>query len=57
MASDLRSAMDHSRGDAAPTPSYRDKTVSKLFSLKPFGLALSEKQIPQIVETIRSVEN
>jgi hypothetical protein len=25
--------------------------------LEPLGLALSEKQIPQIVETIRSVEN
>jgi hypothetical protein len=31
--------------------------VSKLFALEPLGLALSEKQIPQIVETIRSVEN
>ena len=57
MASDLRSAMDHRRGDAAPTASYRGKTVAKLFSLEPLGLALSEKQIPQIVETIRSVEN
>jgi hypothetical protein len=37
--------------------SYRGKTVSKLFALEPLGLALSEKQIPQIVETIRSVEN
>ena len=35
----------------------RGKTVSKLFVLEPLGLALSEKQIPQIVETIRSVEN
>jgi len=35
----------------------RGKTVSKLFALEPLGLALSEKQIPQIVETIRSVEN
>jgi hypothetical protein len=25
--------------------------------LEPLGLALSEKQIPQIIETIRSVEN
>jgi hypothetical protein len=39
------------------TPSRRGKTVSKLFLLEPLGLALSEKQIPQIVETIRSVEN
>jgi hypothetical protein len=31
--------------------------VSKLFVLELLGLALSEKQIPQIVETIRSVEN
>jgi hypothetical protein len=38
-------------------PIDRGKTVSKLFSLEPLGLALSEKQIPQIVETIRSVEN
>jgi len=35
----------------------RGKTVSKLFVLEPLGLALSEKQMPQIVETIRSVEN
>ena len=39
------------------TPIDRGKTVSKLFSLEPLGLALSEKQVPQIVETIRSVEN
>ncbi len=38
-------------------PIDRGKTVSKLLSLEPLGLALSEKQIPQIVETIRSVEN
>ena len=31
--------------------------MSKLFVLELLGLALSEKQIPQIVETIRSVEN
>ena len=37
--------------------SHRGKTVSKLFVVEPLGLALSEKQIPQIVETIRSVEN
>ena len=37
--------------------SHRGKTVSKLFALELLGLALSEKQIPQIVETIRSVEN
>jgi hypothetical protein len=37
--------------------SHRGKTVSKLFVLVPLGIALSEKQIPQIVETIRSVEN
>jgi hypothetical protein len=39
------------------TPPDRGKTVSKLFVLEPLGLALSEKQIPQIVETDRSVEN
>jgi len=39
------------------TPSHRGKTVSKLFALELLGLALSEKQIPQIVETIRSGEN
>jgi hypothetical protein len=33
------------------------QTVSKLFVLEPLGLAMSENQIPQIVETIRSVEN
>jgi hypothetical protein len=31
--------------------------VSKLFVLELLGLLLSKKQIPQIVETIRSVEN
>jgi hypothetical protein len=36
---------------------YRVKTVSKLFALQLLGLALSEKQIPQPVEIIRSVEN
>jgi hypothetical protein len=35
------------------TPSYRVKTVPKLVALKPLGLALSEKQIPQIVETTK----
>jgi hypothetical protein len=35
----------------------RVKTVSKPFSLEPLGLASSEKQIPQIVENIKSVEN
>ena len=35
----------------------RGKTVSKLFVLELLGLALSEKQMPQIVETTRSVEN
>ncbi len=38
-------------------PLHSRKTVSKLFVLGPLGFALSEKQIPQIVETIRSVEN
>ena len=52
-----RKITDHRRGDAVSAPSHRGKTVSKLFSLEPLGLALSEKQIPQIVETIRSVEN
>ena len=33
------------------------RTVAKLFVLEPLGLALSEKQMPQIIETIRSVEN
>ena len=35
----------------------RAKTVSKLLSLEPLGLASSEKQIPQIVENTKSVEN
>lgn len=35
----------------------RGKTVSKLLALEPLGLALSEKQIPHIVENVRSVEN
>jgi len=35
----------------------RGKTVPKLSALEPLGLALSEKQIPQIIENIRSVEN
>jgi hypothetical protein len=34
--------------------SHRGKTVSKPFVLEPLGLALNEKQIPQIVETVRS---
>jgi len=37
--------------------SHRGKTVSRLFALEVLGLLLSKKQIPQIVETIRSVEN
>jgi hypothetical protein len=37
--------------------SNRDKTVSKLLSLEPLGLASSEKQIPQTVENFKSVEN
>jgi hypothetical protein len=45
------------RSGAFSASSHRGKTVSKLFSLEPLGLALSEKQISQIVETIRSVEN
>ena len=37
------------------SPPHRGKTVSKLFALELLGLAsLSEKQIPQIVETIRN---
>jgi hypothetical protein len=35
----------------------RGKTVSKLLALELLGLALSEKQIPHIVENVRSVEN
>jgi hypothetical protein len=35
------------------TPSDRVKTVPKLGALKPLGLALSEKQIPQIVENTK----
>jgi hypothetical protein len=35
----------------------RVKTVSKLLALELLGLALSEKQMPQLVEIIRSVEN
>jgi hypothetical protein len=50
----LRGATNQSTSAAAL---HRGKTVSKLFRSEPLGLALSEKQIPQIVETIRSVEN
>ncbi len=32
----------------------RDKTVTKLRLLSPLGLALSEKQIPQVVENFES---
>ena len=35
------------------TPSDRVKTVSKLPALELLGLALSEKQIPQIVENTK----
>ncbi len=35
----------------------RDKTVSILLRLEWLGLPLSEKQIPQIVEMLRSAEN
>jgi hypothetical protein len=35
----------------------RVKTVLKLFTLEPLGLASSEKQIPQAVENIRNVKN
>jgi hypothetical protein len=35
----------------------RAKTVPKLFPQEALGLALSEKQIPQIVEITESVEN
>jgi hypothetical protein len=52
-----RKITDHGRGDAVLTPSHRGITVSKLFALEPLGLASSEKQIPQIVEPIRSEEN
>jgi hypothetical protein len=45
-------AQDHASVRPA---SHRGKTLSKLFALEPLGLALSEKQILQIVETIRSV--
>ena len=36
---------------------HRVKTVSKLFAFDLLGLALSEKQMPQLIEIIRSVEN
>jgi len=32
-----RKITDHGRGDAAPTPSHRGKTVSKLFALEASG--------------------
>jgi len=35
------------------TPPDRVKTVLKLVALKPLGLALSEKQVPQIVENTK----
>ena len=65
-AIDVRRRLENLRTEASvntsgrgsdPPRSHRGKTVSKLFALEPLGLALSEKQIPQIVETIRSVEN
>ena len=48
---------DYWRRRCFSRPIDRGKTVSKLFALEPLGLALSEKQIPQIIQTIRSVEN
>jgi len=48
----------HIRGQpSAPIDRTRGKTVSKPLALEPLGLALSEKQIPQIIETIRSMQN
>jgi len=40
------------RSDSAGSPTLNDrgKTVTKPGSLSPLGLALSEKQIPQVVE-------
>ena len=34
--------------------SHRGKTVTKPLPLKPLGLPLSEKQIPQVVEKIEN---
>jgi len=39
---------------AARTPNDRGKTVTKPKLLKPLGLPLSEKQIPQVVEILES---
>ena len=36
------------------TPHHRGKTVPKPLPLSPLGLALSEKQIPQVVENLES---
>jgi hypothetical protein len=38
----------------ASLPRHRDKTVAKPLALSCFGLALREKQIPQIVENHES---
>ena len=51
------STVEHTEREGFQARPDRGKTVSKLFALEPLGLALSEKQIPQIVEIIRSVEN
>lgn len=48
---------EHIRTRFGSSRSHRGKTVSKLFVLELLGLLLSKKQIPQIVETIRNVEN
>ena len=39
---------------SARTPNDRGKTVTKPRLLKPLGLPLSEKQIPQVVEILES---
>ena len=39
---------------AGRTPSDRGKTVTKPRLLKPLGLPLSEKQIPQVIEILES---
>jgi hypothetical protein len=38
----------------ASIPRHRGKTVAKPLALSHLGLALSEKQIPQIVENLES---
>jgi hypothetical protein len=57
MLADLRELDDREAGENTEHRRSAVRTVSKLFALELLGLALSEKQIPQLIEIIRSVEN